>query len=444
MQKIEKKTIEGKSASTKNIIHKSDKGKKDFTLSKRWNICLFVVITLLLGILSLQGYITLNKNLLNAVKKGDIQAVQRALKRGAHVNARVSESNTFQKGTTALMLATIRGYTDIVELLLENGVDIHAEDADGKTALSYAQKSKQPYSDVITTLLKYAKEGKQPNTLNTLFETKKVGRFDWTEEDTRQALASFYVKHNPVFWGCNSDPSTLPTKEEELQCFDYQTFLEKGWGQCSIINYAFQKYAGLKKKGRYRITSVLDYLIINGIHYADHDVTILQIENDKNGNNQHTLIDPSLGWVITCSGDSPDDCIREWGTRTKNYHISGTKEQYTANGWNKLKFLINDKWSINDSDQGETIPKHFQNNPSDGSVGIVKHYLEVHLDDPESVQYVEWSNVIEDGNKYLVRCTYYARDYSGNSGLNNHVFVITPEGQVIHVFNYIALLRQKA
>ena len=34
MQKTEKKTIEGKSSSTKNIIHKSDKGKKDFPVSK--------------------------------------------------------------------------------------------------------------------------------------------------------------------------------------------------------------------------------------------------------------------------------------------------------------------------------------------------------------------------------------------------------------------------
>jgi hypothetical protein len=443
MQKTEKKTIKGKSSSTKNITRKSDKGRKDFPVSKMGKLGLFAALALLLAILSLKGYTILNKSLLKAAEEGNIQAFQRALKRGANINTRISESNRFQKGTTALMLATIRGHADIVKLLLENGADIHAENADGKTALSYAQKSKQPYSDVITTLLKYAKEGKQPNTLNTLFETKEAGRFEWTEEDVKQVLVSFYVKHNPVFWGCNSDPSTLPTKEEELQCFDYQTFLEKGWGQCSIINYAFQKYAGLKKKGRYRITSVLDYLIINGIHYADHDVTILQIENDKDGNNQHALIDPSLGWVITCSGDSPDDCIREWGTRTKNYHISGIKEQYTANGWNKLKFLINDKWSIHDSDQGETIPKHFQNSPSDGSVDIVKQYLE-HLYDPESIQYVEWSNVIEDGNKYLVRCTYHARDYSGNSGFNDHVFVITSEGQVIHVFNYIALLRQKA
>ena len=42
------------------------------------------------------------------------------------------------KGQTALMLATERTHTTVIELLVEHGSDINAEDEDGDTALHMA------------------------------------------------------------------------------------------------------------------------------------------------------------------------------------------------------------------------------------------------------------------------------------------------------------------
>ena len=40
------------------------------------------------------------------------------------------------------------------------------------------------------------------------------------------------------------------------------------------------------------------------------------------------------------------------------------------------------------------------NNPIDGSVYQVKKYLDFHLSDPKSTQFIEWSKVRFDGGYY--------------------------------------------
>jgi len=45
---------------------------------------------------------------------------------------------TVQAGQTALMLASSRGRDDVVEMLLEAGADVNAQDDDGSTALMCA------------------------------------------------------------------------------------------------------------------------------------------------------------------------------------------------------------------------------------------------------------------------------------------------------------------
>jgi ankyrin repeat protein len=70
--------------------------------------------------------------LLNAVKDGDKDRVERLLRRGADVNARTED------GTTALMHATVVGDISLVRLLLDHKADVNARNKAGATALLWA------------------------------------------------------------------------------------------------------------------------------------------------------------------------------------------------------------------------------------------------------------------------------------------------------------------
>ena len=64
--------------------------------------------------------------------RGQTEVVKMLLEKGADVNAK----NT--KGWTALMIASLRGQTEVVKNLLEKGADVNAKDEDGKSALKHA------------------------------------------------------------------------------------------------------------------------------------------------------------------------------------------------------------------------------------------------------------------------------------------------------------------
>ena len=96
----------------------------------------FIQVIVLVGTLSSEGYATPEIDLLNAVKREDIQAVRYAIERGANVNVRVIGG--ILTGYTALMFATYRGRIDIVKLLIEQGADIHATTKLGDSALFIA------------------------------------------------------------------------------------------------------------------------------------------------------------------------------------------------------------------------------------------------------------------------------------------------------------------
>jgi len=78
-----------------------------------------------------------NEVLLLAAQQGDLVLLNKALARGADVNAATSN------GTTALLLAVQRGEADIVDTLIAHGANLEARRADGQTALSLAERGGQ-------------------------------------------------------------------------------------------------------------------------------------------------------------------------------------------------------------------------------------------------------------------------------------------------------------
>ena len=83
-------------------------------------------------VLTKQQQEELNKQLFDAVDKYDIEAVKKALREGASVNARDSY------GSTPLHIATNLGDIDVMEILLQYGADVNAEKAFGMTSLCIA------------------------------------------------------------------------------------------------------------------------------------------------------------------------------------------------------------------------------------------------------------------------------------------------------------------
>jgi len=80
------------------------------------------------------GKLSLERNLIEAVKKGHPAIVHAFLAKGADANAKGAN------GGPALVWAVARGKAEIVELLIAHGADVNARDGDGTDALELARK----------------------------------------------------------------------------------------------------------------------------------------------------------------------------------------------------------------------------------------------------------------------------------------------------------------
>ncbi|WP_054849042.1 ankyrin repeat domain-containing protein [Vulcanisaeta sp. JCM 14467] len=124
--------------------------------------------------------ISLDQQLLDAVKNGDLSKVIDLIKAGANVNVK---DPTY--GMTPLHYAVLGNRLDIVKYLIENGADINARDNTGKTPLHFAAKN--GYLDIV----KYLIENKADiNVKDNIGKTP----LDYAEENGHKNVANYLRK----------------------------------------------------------------------------------------------------------------------------------------------------------------------------------------------------------------------------------------------------------
>ena len=72
-------------------------------------------------------------SIIEAVRKGNVEAVKQHLAAGTDVNAKG------RAGQTPLNEAALRGHKEVVELLIAKGANVNEKDADGWTPLDWAR-----------------------------------------------------------------------------------------------------------------------------------------------------------------------------------------------------------------------------------------------------------------------------------------------------------------
>ncbi len=71
------------------------------------------------------------------------------------------------------------------------------------------------------------------------------------------------------------------------------------------------------------------------------------------------------------------------------------------------------------------------NSAWDGSVWQVERFLERNLKDPDSFEAIEWSPVLDTGDGFTVRCQYRARNGFGGMVVENKLFRLSLNGDVV-------------
>lgn len=74
-----------------------------------------------------------------------------------------------------------------------------------------------------------------------------------------------------------------------------------------------------------------------------------------------------------------------------------------------------------------------KNSEWDGSVSQVKKYMMSNLRDPDSYDPIEWSPVVKKNNQYIVRHKYRAKNGFGGLNIENKIFTLNSNGEVISV-----------
>lgn len=78
------------------------------------------------------------RELIKAAANGDLEKVIEILNKGVNVNASFARDDSELSGKTALMVASLRGYSNIVAELIKRGANVNLKHYSGETALMFA------------------------------------------------------------------------------------------------------------------------------------------------------------------------------------------------------------------------------------------------------------------------------------------------------------------
>ena len=84
---------------------------------------------------------------------------------------------------------------------------------------------------------------------------------------------------------------------------------------------------------------------------------------------------------------------------------------------------------------GKCIEK-VKNSDWDGSVSQIESFLEKNLNDPDSYESIEWSEVIKNDKGYVVRHKYRAKNGFGALIIQNQIFYLDFDGNILDVKEY--------
>ena len=76
------------------------------------------------------------------------------------------------------------------------------------------------------------------------------------------------------------------------------------------------------------------------------------------------------------------------------------------------------------------------NSSWDASVSQVVDYLNQTLLDPDSLEFIEWSPVVESNDGYQVRTKYRAKNTFGGYVIKEQLFTLDKDGQVLSAIDY--------
>lgn len=100
---------------------------------------------------------TKTRELITAANDGNLEKVTRILDSGFNINARINDRSELS-GRTALMIASLRGYERIVDVLLSRKANVNLKDEHGETALLLAMNT--PNLKIVKALIR---AGANPN-----------------------------------------------------------------------------------------------------------------------------------------------------------------------------------------------------------------------------------------------------------------------------------------